>query len=254
MRQYGCDREKGASIWHRFVSDQYGDDVIRNMWTYASQAPGPPQATGAKFIDNIRAIEDVTRSGNWKEAFYAFAINNLFTDKFDYTRGSHFRAEEANLWPRVDINGNHSYTGTQLIVGDNDATIQGGGTDYVTANTGAFVPSVTIEFIGVDFVKTMGGGATDWMVSLALLDKSQPRVIINDFPLNEIYFSAIITSGGNIPISPQPPPFRIDLIKHASGSITIPYDPGSFYIGVIIRNQGDPNNLQGGSWQVRFHP
>lgn len=247
-------REYGASIWHRFVSDQYGDDVIRNMWTYASQAPGPPQATGARFIDNIKAIEDVTQSGNWQEAFYAFAVNNLFTDNFDYPRGSHFRAEEANFWPRVDINGRHTYTGTQLIVGDNDATIQGGGTDYVTVITGPFVPSVTIEFIGVDHVQTMGG-PTNWMVSLALVDKNQPRVIINDFPLNEIYFSAIITSGGDTPISPRPPsPFIIDLIKYASGSITIPYNPGSFDIGVIIRNQGDPNILQGGSWQVRFHP
>ena len=243
-------REYGASIWHRFVSDQYGHDVIRNIWTYAANAP---QGTGARFIDNIRAIEDVTRSGNWKEAFYAFAINNLFTDNFDITRGSHFRAEEANLWPRVDINGPHTYTGTQLIVGDNDATIQGGGTDYVTAITGPFVPSVTIEFIGVDFVQTMGG-PTDWMVSLALVPRNQPRVIINDFPLNEIYFSAIITSGGDIPISPRPPPIRNDLIKYASGSITIPYNPGSFDIGVIIRNQGDPNNLQGGSWQVHFQP
>ena len=86
-------REYGAGIWHRFVSDQYGDYVIRNTWVYASEAP---QGTGARFTDNIRAIEDVTQSGNWQEAFYAFAVNNLFTGAFDTERGTHFEAEESS--------------------------------------------------------------------------------------------------------------------------------------------------------------
>jgi len=159
--QFG-DHGNGSAIFNYFLRDQYGSDIVRQVWETLAYRPGLPDLTSVQAIDTVLRA----RGSNLSQGLLDFFTWNYLTGT--RSDGKHYK--DASLYPEVYVDASQVHSNYPA---SSPATLpyppDHFGSNYVQFNNASGSRgTLNVNFDGQDGVL--------WVVRLAALRSGTPNV------------------------------------------------------------------------------